>query len=375
MERVLITGGAGFIGSHLVDAYLEAGFDVRVLDNLDPQIHGPLLAEGRRPGYLSPEAELILGDVRDRDVLKRALRGVSVVSHHAALVGVGQSMYEVERYTSVNALGTAVLLDVIVNDRLPVRRLIVASSMSVYGEGTYVRPSTGAPAYPDLRTRQQLEEKRWEVDADGEGLAPTVTQEDRPLKPASVYAITKRDQEELCLSVGTGYGIPTIAFRYFNVFGPRQALSNPYTGVVAIFASRLMNGKPPLVYEDGRQRRDFVHVRDVAAANVRASQAPAGVSGVANIGSGSSVTVLEIARTLAAAMGLSIEPTVTDKFRFGDVRHCYADIGRSRSLLGWNPKESLESSTAELLGWLEGQVAVDRVDDMVKELESRGLSG
>lgn len=374
METVLITGGAGFIGSHLTDAYLRAGYHVRILDNLDPQVHGGLRERGGRPDYLAPEAELVVGDVRDRDVLSRVLKGASVVSHHAALVGVGQSMYEIERYTSVNGVGTAALLDVIVSERLPIRRFIVASSMSVYGEGTYARPSTGAHLFPDLRPLAQLEARDWELVDAGEQLQPVATYEDRSLKPASVYAIGKREQEELALVVGRGYGIPTIAFRYFNVFGSRQALSNPYTGVAAIFAGRLLNGKPPMVYEDGEQLRDFVHVADVAAANVCAAQAPAPVSGVMNIGSGATVTVRDIAETLASGMGVPIAPDVTNKFRFGDVRHCYADISRAKALLGWVPRESLASGAPELVQWVARQTAVDRLDEMTRQLESRGLS-
>jgi dTDP-L-rhamnose 4-epimerase len=374
METVLITGGAGFIGSHLADAYLQAGYRVRILDNLEPQVHGGLREAGGRPDYLAAEAELVVGDVRDREALARALDGVTVVSHHAALVGVGQSMYDIERYTSVNSVGTAVLLDVIVNQRLPIRRLVVASSMSVYGEGTYRRPASAADRFPDLRPRGQLEARQWEVFEDGEPLAPVPTREDRPLKPASVYAIGKRDQEELALVVGLGYGIPTIAFRYFNVFGSRQALSNPYTGVAAIFAGRLLNGKAPMVYEDGEQRRDFVHVADVAAANIRAAEAGADVTGVMNVGSGQSVTVSEIATTVAEGLGVSIQPSVTNKFRFGDVRHCYADITRARTRLGWEPKHTLRSGAPELVDWVARQTAVDRFDQMTRELESRGLS-
>lgn len=374
MERVLITGGAGFIGSHLADAYLRAGYAVRVLDTLEPQVHGSLRDRGRRPDYLSRDVELIVGDVRDRAAVGRALDGVTVVSHHAALVGVGQSMYDIERYTSVNSLGTATLLDVIVNERRPIRRLIVASSMSAYGEGTYRRPSTGARRHPPLRPLSQLEARQWEVVEDDEALEPVATTEDRPLNPTSVYAIGKRDQEELALVVGLGYGIPTIALRYFNVFGSRQALSNPYTGVAAIFAGRLLNGHAPLIYEDGLQRRDFVHVADVASANVCAAAAPASVSGPMNIGSGTEVTVRDIATTLAREMGSAIEPEVTRKYRFGDVRHCYGDITRARTLLGWSPSQTLTTGTPELVEWVARQTAVDRSAQMTRELESRGLS-
>ncbi|HEX7706733.1 MAG TPA: NAD-dependent epimerase/dehydratase family protein [Thermoanaerobaculia bacterium] len=369
-SRVLITGGAGFIGSHLADALLHHGYTVRVLDNLDPQIHGE---DQRRPEYLDPAVELIIGDIRDAGAVSGALEGIDTVFHLAAKVGVGQSMYDIERYTDVNNRGTAVLLEAL--SRRPVARLIVASSMSVYGEGLYCG-ADGSIVAGQERTLDQLKRREWEVvDAAGNPLTPVPTPESRQPALASVYALSKYDQERLCLMVGRAYGIPTVALRLFNVYGTRQSLSNPYTGVLAIFASRLLNGNAPLVNEDGSQRRDFVSVLDVAQACTLAMEKAEEVAGHCfNIGSGRNYTVLEIARRLAEVLGRDLEPTITGTYRIGDIRHCFADITSARSLLGYEPGIVLEESLIELGQWLESQVAFDRVQQAASELDSRGLT-
>ena len=367
-ERVLITGGAGFIGSHLADELLRAGYRVRALDDLSPQVH----EGGGRPDYLDPEVELVHGDVRDPDAVARALADVDSVVHFAARVGVGQSMYELAEYTSVNSAGTAVLLEALL-DR-PVRRLLVASSMSIYGEGLYRDPDGRLHAHAE-RTREQLERGEWDpVGPGGEALEPLPTPETKPPALSSVYALNKYDQERLCLIFGRAYDVPTVALRFFNVYGTRQALSNPYTGVLAIFASRLLNGRPPLVFEDGRQRRDFVSVADVGRA-CRLALETDGVAGrTVNVGSGESVSVAEIGERLARVLGVEIEPEVTGKMRAGDIRHCFADISLARELLGFEPAVALDDGLQELAGWLEGQTAVDRVDDATRQLVARGLS-
>ena len=365
---ILITGGAGFIGSHLADELLAHGYRVRVLDDLTPQVHGK---EGR-PEYLDAEVELHVGDVRDREAVARALEGVDAVVHFAARVGVGQSMYELAGYTDVNSLGTAVLLEALL-DR-PVRRLLVASSMSVYGEGLY-RAADGTLVPGVERTREQLGRGEWELRGpDGEVLEPVPTPETKTPSLASVYALTKYDQERLCLMFGSAYNVPATALRFFNVYGTRQALSNPYTGVLAIFASRLLNGRQPLVFEDGRQRRDFVSVADVARATRLALESDRAAGAVLNVGSGQSFSVLEIADKLASVLGVRIEPQVAGKSRAGDIRHCFADIARARELLGYEPSVTLEEGLRELAEWLSGQVAVDKVDAAAAELSSRGLT-
>jgi dTDP-L-rhamnose 4-epimerase len=369
MTRVLITGGAGFIGSHLADELLARGYAVRALDTLIPQVHG---AARQRPRYLAPDVELVEGDVRDSDTVRRALHGVEVVYHLAARVGVGQSMYEVAEYTSVNNLGTAVLLEALISR--PVRRLIVASSMSVYGEGLYRDKQEQAHEHIQ-RTPAQLARGDWEPrGADGGELTAVPTPETKAPMLASVYALSKYDQERMCMLVGAAYQIPTVALRFFNVYGPRQALSNPYTGVLAIFAARYLNGKPPLIFEDGRQRRDFVHVRDVAAGCRLALEVDGAAGGVFNLASGEALTIRAIAERAAEALGTSIEPRITGQHRIGDIRHCLADLGLARRVLGYQPRIELAAGLRELAGWLSTQTAVDRVEDMRAELAERGLA-
>ncbi|HYD52328.1 MAG TPA: NAD-dependent epimerase/dehydratase family protein [Gemmatimonadaceae bacterium] len=369
-QHILITGGAGFIGSHLADELLRHGHRVRALDNLSPQVHG----EGAtRPAYLDDEVELVVGDVRDPHAVSRALDGIDAVYHFAAAVGVGQSMYEIARYTDVNNMGTAVLLEALANR--PVRRLVVASSMSLYGEGLY-HTDDGEPVGAVERTREQLAGARWEPrDELGRALHPVPTPEHKTPSLTSVYALSKYDQERLCLMLGRAYGIETVALRFFNVYGTRQALSNPYTGVLAIFASRLLNGRAPMIFEDGLQQRDFVSVLDVARACHCALDAPAAAGEVCNVGSGRRFTVREVAERMAAAMGREyVEPEITGKYRVGDIRHCIADISRARALLGYEPQVEFEEGLVELVDWLGGQTATDRVDQASAELAARGLT-
>jgi dTDP-L-rhamnose 4-epimerase len=369
VRRVLITGGAGFIGSHLADELLRVGDVVRVLDNLVEQVH-----EGTpRPGYLDPEVELQVGDIRDRAVIDRALEDVDAVVHLAARVGVGQSMYEIAEYLAANTVGTGVLLEAML-DR-SIERLVVASSMSVYGEGLYATPGGNSVAVEE-RTREQLERREWDPRGPAdEKLVPIPTPETKPPANSSVYALTKYDQERLCLVFGAAYGVPTVALRLFNVYGPHQALSNPYTGVLAIFSSRLLNDKPPLVYEDGEQRRDFVSVHDVARAFRAALESDRAAGQVINVGSGRDVSILEVAKALRLALGKdALEPEVTGRARAGDTRHCFADITRAKDLLAYAPEVEFERGIGELSTWLEGQSAEDRVEAASAELAARGLT-
>lgn len=370
MTRVLVTGGAGFIGSHVTDLLLATGYAVRILDNLSPQIHGsdPDL------GYLDSEAELLVGDVRDPAAVAGALADVDAVIHLAAAVGVGQSMYEIVSYTQTNDLGTANLLEAL--SRHPVQRLVCASSMSIYGEGL-ARRANGETIVPDERPIEQFRRGLWElVDEDGSPLTPLPTPESKPPALSSVYALNKYNQERLSLIVGKAYGIPTVALRFFNVYGPRQALSNPYTGVLAIFAARLLNDRPPMVFEDGQQRRDFVHVSDVAKACLLALETKQGVGEVYNVGSGQSRSILSVANDLASVMGVSqITPQIAGKYRMGDIRHCFADIGKSQAGLGFAPHVDFRDGLEELAEWLGSQVAIDAVDRATAELASRGLVG
>lgn len=368
-KRALIIGGSGFIGSHLADELLQNSYEVRILDSLIPQVHG---AGSGRPAYLSRDAELVVGDVRDKAILTKALRGIDVVVHFAAMVGVGQSMYAVSDYTSVNDLGTATLMEALIAK--PVERVLVASSMSIYGEGLY-RDASGQPVEIGERSAEQMAQGRWDL-ADGSGrpLSPLPTPETKRPNLASIYALSKYVQERMCLMVGKAYKMDAVALRFFNVYGTRQALSNPYTGVLAIFASRLLNGRPPMIFEDGEQRRDFVHVADVARACRLALEAPEASGRVFNIGSGESITVREVAERLAAVMGHDgFGAEITGRCRTGDIRHCFADISLARDVLGFVPQVGFDAGLAELAEWLSDQIAIDQVEAATRELASRGL--
>ena len=368
--KTLVTGGAGFIGSYVCEALLRQGHDVIALDNLDPQIHGP---QAVWPSYMPEGVEKQIGDIRDRVLVRKLLARADSVIHLAAAVGVGQSMYKIEHYCSVSVMGTAILLEELIPLRGQIRKLIVASSMSIYGEGAY-RDADGQIAYPASREISQLKEGRWEpTDARGRPLTPIPTPETKPLKPDSIYAVNKRDQEEMCLAFGRAYGIPALALRMFNVYGARQALSNPYTGVVAIFCSRLLQNLRPVVFEDGEQRRDFVHVEDVARAYVLALEND-GADGLAlNLGSGQSVSVNEIAKSLAEAMGKQCPPEIPGKYRDGDIRHCFADIELIGSRLGWRPQYAFQSGVGTVLRWVLSQADVKAAGDSYAELKALGL--
>jgi dTDP-L-rhamnose 4-epimerase len=371
-EKILVTGGAGFIGSFLVDALVARGHEVRIYDALVPQVHGP---EQALPTYLNPAAEFIQGDVRDRESLAKALAGVDVVYHLAAAVGVGQSMYQIQYYTEANTLGGAVLLDLLANTKHQVRKILVASSMSIYGEGKYECDEHGA-VYPKLRPEQQLRDRDWEMKCPrcGRDVRLLPTDEEKPLYPTSIYAITKRDHEEMFLSTGFAYDIPAVALRFFNTYGPRQALSNPYTGVMAIFSGRLLNHQPPVIYEDGLQSRDFIHVRDIVQGLLLAMDQPAADYQVFNLGTGVPTSIGEVARLLIEHLvDDDIEPQIMNQFRAGDIRHCYADVTKARDLLGFEPRISLQEGLSDLLAWVRKQTAQDRFAQVEKELAAKAL--
>jgi dTDP-L-rhamnose 4-epimerase len=369
-RKILVTGGAGFVGSHTVDALLREGHAVRVFDNLSDQVHG-----GIAPAYLSSEAEFVHGDVRDIEALRKAVRDADVVYHFAAAVGVGQSMYEIARYMEINTQGTANLLQAMLDRGNGFEKLIVASSMSIYGEGQYHCEDHGTVA-PLPRATTQLKAKLWEVACPecGRQAAAAATSERKPLQCSSIYALGKKDQEEMCLLFGRTYGVPVVALRYFNIYGTRQSLSNPYTGVAAIFASRFLNHRAPLIFEDGGQMRDFVSVHDVVQANLLAMRRSEADGLALNIGSGHPVTIRQIAEILAVTLGESTPAEITGKYRAGDIRHCFGDISLARQRLGYNPRHSLESAVGELVEWLRSQSAVDRVEEASSRLVAFGLT-
>ncbi len=369
-RHILITGGAGFIGSFLVDALVERGYDVTVFDNLEEQVHGKQL-----PDYLNENARYVWDDVRDYQALKKALLRADVIFHLAAIVGVGQSQYEIRRYVEVNTLGTANLLDILANNKHSCGKLIVSASMSSYGEGLY-RCAEDGLVRPPLRSEKQMEAGDWELHCPicDRHVQPVLIDETAEQRCNSTYAVTKRDQEDLVMVFGRAYGLPTVALRYFNVYGPRQSLSNPYTGVAAIFMSRIKNDQPPVVYEDGLQTRDFVSVHDIVRANLLAMDKKEADGEVFNVGGGDSISIRDIARQLAELYGKAVQPRVTQQFRKGDVRHCVADIAKIRQRLGYRPQVRFVDGMRELIQWSRDAKAIDRFQEASEELAIHGLA-
>ena len=368
--RILVTGGAGFIGSYLVDRLITEGHSVRIYDNLEPQVHG-----NKIPKYLNRKAEFIKGDISDSKKLNLALNRIDVVFHEAAMVGVGQSMYQIEKYTKVNTYGTAVLLDLIVNrHKNHIKKMIVAASMSEYGEGMYHCKKCGN-IKPELRSEKDLAAKRWEPLCPNckTQLSGVPTSENTPLFCSSIYALNKRDQEEMFLTIGKAFKIPTVALRYFNVYGPRQSLSNPYTGVAAIFISRIKANKNPVVFEDGNQSRDFVSVHDIVSANITVMKSSKANYNVYNVGSGKKITIKEVGQTILELYNSSLKIKITNQFRKGDIRHCFADISKIKTELNWSPKINYKDGMKELIKWSDGEKSKDLFDDAQSILKRKGV--
>lgn len=374
-KHILITGGAGFIGSHLVDTMLARDYEVTVLDSLSPQVHGDAeVDEDGWPVYLDPRAKRIKGDLLDDGVFERSIEGVTHLAHLAASVGVGQSMTNIVEYTRNNVMTAAIMLETLSRKPHTIERIAVASSMSIYGEGAYARRSGNGSVFPRLRTNEQLLKRQWELVEGDETLMPLPTSEEKLLQPASIYAVNKRDHEEMFLSVGRALGIPTTALRLFNAYGSRQALSNPYTGVAAIFISRLLNDQPPLIFEDGEQRRDFVHVQDVADAFATVLDSDLCVWDAFNVGSGQPITVTQMAQVLARQLHKNIAPEIMNKYRVGDIRHCYADISKIGRVFGFMPRRTLEAGMAELINWVAAaRMPVNRSLESLAELQRHRL--
>ena len=367
--RVLVTGGAGFIGSHLVRSLLAQGDSVVVYDNYDPQVHIKKVKPAK-----APRLKTVVGDVRDRKKLAAELKKVDAVVHLAAAVGVGQSQYQIRHYVDVNLNGTATLLDILANDKHKVGRVVVASSMSAYGEGAYECAKCGR-VRPNLRSDEAMKRKRWEpvCPSCGAEVKPVPTKESDRFLSNSIYAVTKMGQEELVLNYGLAYGVPSVALRFFNVFGPGQSLSNPYTGVAAIFMGRLKNKHVPVIYEDGLQGRDFTSVHDIVQAIELAVRKPIGARRIFNVGTGVSTPIRSIAEILARCYKSDLQPVIVEKFRSGDIRHCYADISGIRESLGYRPKTNLQQGLQELVDWSGEVDARDTFEQAQRELVRRGL--
>jgi len=376
LEKILVTGGAGFIGSHTVDLLINNGYEAIIVDNLEPQVHGK---QKTKPDYINKDATFIQHDIQDQNFLRKIISEVDAIIHLAALVGVGQSMYQIERYIDANTKATATLLDILEKKEHNIKKLVVASSMSVYGEGKYYCEKCATEVYPDLRTEEQLKKRQWNQTCPkcGSILKPLPTDENKPLMPTSIYAQSKRHQEEMCLLIGKTYGTPTVALRYFNVYGSRQSLSNPYTGACAIFTSRILNNKPPYIFEDGNQTRDFVHVKDVAQANLNALLHNKPNYQAINIGTGKPITILELAETLTKLYNKpNLKPHISNEYRKGDIRHCYADITKAQELLLFKASTTLQNGLTELAEWAKthGWGATDLFEKALKELKEKHLA-
>ena len=364
--RVLVTGGAGFIGSHTTDMLIEKGYDVRIMDNLENQVH-----QNKKPDHLNSSVEFVSGDINDKNLWRKVLSGVDAVIHLAAMVGVGQSMYQPVRYIMANTVGTANMYEVILENpelKKQIQKIVVASSKSIYGEGAY-KCKTHGTIYPNYREISQLEKGDWEVHCPscGEHVEPVGVTEEKPVQNISIYALSKYDTERVAIDFGIALGIPTVAFRYFNVYGPRQSLSNPYTGVIAIFLSRLKNSNPPIVYEDGNQLRDFIYIEDIARVNTLALESDSVTADVFNVGSGRPTSLNRILELLSGLTGINVDSDITKRFRPGDNRHDFSDISKINKKLGYKPKFELKEGLRRLIEWSGTQEAIDKFNEAEEE--------
>lgn len=370
-EVVLVTGGAGFIGVHTCKKLLEKGYDVVVYDNLSVQIHGEN-ADIHKD--IKDKVTFIKGDIRDRDKLKGCVGKADKIIHLVAETGVGQSMYEVQRYTDVTIQGTSILWDILANEKNHVNKFVLSSSRAVYGEGKYECNDCGV-VYPNQRKEEELNKKYFDINCSicNKKLKLVPTDEESILKPTSIYAICKKTQEEISMIMGKAIGVPVSIVRYQNVYGPGQSLNNPYTGILSIFTSRLRNNKTIQVYEDGLESRDFVHVEDVVNGTVLALESAKSNYEIFNIANGESTSVLQIAEILTKHINPELKPEIIGKYRIGDIRHCYADITKAKNVLNYKPKFDVETGIKDFLSWAEKQVSIDKSEIAENELKEKGL--
>ena len=375
MQNILITGGAGFIGSRLALTLQQRGATVTVLDNLSPQIHGAKPRTSALFKAIAGQVRFIEADVTNREALTAALAGQHAVVHYAAETGTGQSMYQIDRYAHVNVGGTALLLDILANQPHSVQRVVVASSRSIYGEGKY-RSAEHGVVYPGHRSAEAMSAGQFEVQhpAGGSPLQLLATDEDALIHPSSVYGITKQVQEQLVMTVCPTLNIAGVALRYQNVYGPGQSLSNPYTGILSIFSNLIMSGKPINIFEDGLESRDFVYIDDVVAATVQSLFNPAAANAVFNVGSGVPVDVLTVARTLVRLLGTEVPIAVSGNFRIGDIRHNYACLQKTQRLLGFTPQFDFEAGIRLFCEWVKTQGPVQSdYEGSIAEMKQKGL--
>lgn len=370
-ETILVTGGAGFIGSHLCGILLKKGYKVIVYDNLNPQIHGENAEISKD---IKDKVTFIKADIRDREKLKQAILQSDKIIHLVAETGVGQSMYEVQRYTDVTIQGTSIMWDILVNEKNHVNKVVLSSSRAVYGEGKYECTNCGV-IYPNTRKIEDLQQGNWDIYCPtcANRLDLCATDENSLLNPTSIYAICKKSQEEISNVMAKAVGIPVSIVRYQNVYGPGQSLNNPYTGILSIFTSRLKNNKPIQVYEDGQESRDFVHVNDVVQGTILALEKDEANDGIFNIANGKSTTVLQIAEILTEYLNPNLKPVIIGKYRVGDIRHCYADISKAQEILEYKPKFDIETGIRDFLNWAQDEVAIDKSDMAESELKQKGL--
>lgn len=377
MKKILITGGAGFIGSNLALKLIKRGHQVTVLDNLSPQIHGEN-PEENSPLFLSIKGKVtfIKGTVTSREDLKKAIGENTVIVHLAAETGTGQSMYQIERYTEVNISATALLLDILTNEKNQVKKVVVASSRAIYGEGKYFNKSKNTLVYPLQRTDEFMSKGDFEVkDTDpNDALELVATTEDSVIHPTSVYGITKQVQEQLVMTVCPTIGIAAVAFRYQNVYGPGQSLKNPYTGILSIFSTQIKNGNGINIFEDGKESRDFVYIDDVVQATILGIEKEEANNQVFNVGTGVATDVITVATELSKNYGANVPITISGNYRLGDIRHNYADISKAETLLGFKPETSFSQGLKKFTEWVNTQeVQEDKYQQSINEMKAKGL--
>ncbi|WP_427875235.1 NAD-dependent epimerase/dehydratase family protein [Flavobacterium sp. MMS24-S5] len=375
MKNVLITGGAGFIGSNLSLELIDKGYNITVLDNLSPQIHGDT-PELTSPLYKSikDKVTFIRGTVTSRKDWELALEGQNIIVHFAAETGTGQSMYCIEKYTEVNIQGTAIMLDILANNQNSVEKIVIASSRSIYGEGKYRHPELGI-VYPKHRGEENMLAGNFDLTyADNQKLELLATDEDSKIHPSSVYGITKQNQEQMIMTVCPTIGIAPVAFRYQNVYGHGQSLSNPYTGILSIFSTQIRNNNPIQIFEDGKETRDFVFIDDVVSATILGIEKSEANGQVFNVGTGVATDVLEVANSLIKAYEIDVPVTITGKFRLGDIRHNYADLNKIKNLLGFEPKVYFKEGIEKFSKWvLQQEIQEDKLSISLEEMKKKGL--